>query len=879
MKTLLNTRTCYSLLNSTIRLDQLIEYAKNNGLTNLAICDDELYGAINFSKACRVAGLNPIIGQRRSLLKNDKTYQLAVYPINDNGLVALQSVAPGPLSFTDLLTLSRNCYLISDQPEFFEDRANRLPHAYIVYHQNNSDYDYLKYVPAVYAPDSQFAAAADYEDYRVLCAIGQQKTFDDASLVCSDSTHCLPGSSALNGHTAEGPLPSAVINNTDWLGSSINVTPELLHTSLPEFITPDHSQPAAYLRKLCQQGLQDKLPDTSEATLQKYNARLDYELNIINKMGFASYFLIINDVIAWARQNDVYVGLGRGSSVGSLVAYSLGITQPDPIANNLLFERFLNPERITMPDIDIDIPDDCRDKVIEYVRERYGEDKVGHIITFNTLAAKAVLRDAGKAMGVDPAVVASLSSAVPNRPKITLAEALNESAAMKAAVNSNPQAKELLTVAQRLEGLPRNTSIHAGGIVVASDALNNVIPTINVNDFRTTEYTMEHLEALGLIKIDFLGLKNLRYVRDVYRMIDPDMSVADIMRAFPAYDKESYDLLCAGDTSGIFQLESPGITQALVKLHPTSFADLTALIALYRPGPISFIGEFIHNKKYPAAIKYLHPDLKPILKDTYGIIVYQEQIMQIAQKIAGFSLGKADILRKAISKKQTQKMAELRAEFIGGALAKGYAKDVAVNCYDIIQRFANYGFNKSHAVAYTLLSAQTAYLKAHYPVEFYTSLLNGALGDTAKVAAYEKECQKRGITLLPADLNHSVSSYVLENGCIRQPLSQNKGISSSLAETLIRQRQQQGEYQDYLDFFKRIFIINRNKKTIENCIDSGLLDIFGNTREAMKNAIGEFAKYTSSCRVKNGDEITYDFSLVPAPFALAKESGNIDPCL
>ena len=620
-------------------------------------------------------------------------------------------------------------------------------------------------------------------------------------------------------------LPN-LLENTLKIAEECNVMIELHKSKLPKFPTEMDQTPENLLEELCWKGFNERIRKPDEEAKK----RLKYELSIIQKMKFSDYFLIVWDFMKFAREAGILTGPGRGSAAGSLVAYTLYITDVDPIEHQLLFERFLNPERISMPDIDIDFPDHRRDEVIQYVVKKYGQLHVAQIITFGTLAAKASLRDVGRVFGLNTKELDQLSRMIPSKLGITLSEALKESASLKNFVNESSQNRQLFETALRLEGLPRHTSTHAAGVVISEQPLVEVIPIQNGHDqIFLTQYSMEYLEELGLLKIDFLGLRNLSLIESILKSIFRKTGKQLDIKTIPMDDPSTYQLISSGQTTGVFQLESEGMRNVLKRLQPNRFEDVVAVNALYRPGPMENIPHFIDRKHGREKVVYPHPNLKPILENTYGVIVYQEQIMQIAATMAGFTLGEADLLRRAVSKKQREVLDQERAHFISGAEQKGYERVTANQIYDLIVRFANYGFNRSHAVAYSFISYQLAYLKAHYSVHFMASILTSASGNEGKVAQYIRELNLMNVSVLPPSINRSGYTFLAEEEAIRFSLSAIKGVGIAALKEIFRARKTK-KFVDLFDFCMRVSGKIVNRKTIEALIYSGSFDEFGEDR-------------------------------------------------
>ncbi len=619
------------------------------------------------------------------------------------------------------------------------------------------------------------------------------------------------------------------LENTIKIAQRCQVKLDLNQKRLPKYPSEDGQTAEHLLEKLCMEGFQKRY----QSPTNLHRKRLQYELSIINKMKFSDYFLIVWDFMRFAREQGILTGPGRGSAAGSMVAYVLQITEVDPIGHHLLFERFLNPERISMPDIDIDFPDTRREEVIQYVSKKYGELHVAQIITFGTFAAKAAIRDVGRVFGFNPKEVDQLSLYIPPRVGISLKDAYLESEPLRKFVEESEQHQLLFATAKKLEGLPRHTSIHAAGVVISEQPLVQSVPIQSGhNGVYLTQYSMEYLEDVGLLKMDFLGLRNLSLMESILSSIHRHTGKKIDSRTIPLGDKKTFDLLGKGNTTGIFQLESDGMRKVLKQLKPTSFEDIVAVNALYRPGPMENIPLFINRKHGVEKIAYPHPDLEPILKNTYGVIVYQEQIIQIASSMAGFSLGEADLLRRAVSKKQKQALDKERNHFVKGAMKNQYSEKTADEIYDLIVRFANYGFNRSHAVAYSLITYQLAFLKANDPVHFMASLLSSIIGNEAKLVQSIRELQQMEIKLLPPSINKSHYSFHVENSAIRYCLSAIRGVGVNALKEIFQARRIK-PFRDLFDLCMRVSIKTVNRKTLESLIYSGAMDEFGQDRAVL----------------------------------------------
>ena len=703
-----------------------------------------------------------------------------------------------------------------------------------------------------------FEREEDEESYKTLCAIDQGVSLHDKMLNYSPRRYFrTPQEMQLLYEDEE-------LQMSDRIAALCQVEMQLPKAVLPKFQNKYGVSSEEFLRSLCQKGLQKRMQYQPISSV--YQQRLDYELDVIIRMQYADYFLIVWDFIRFAKTQHIYIGPGRGSAAGSLVAYCLGITHVDPIRYHLLFERFLNPERISMPDIDTDFPDNRRDEVIHYVEQLYGKHRVSHIITFNTLAAKQVLRDVGKAMEINPRQIDRLCKLVPNVIKVTLDYAYQNDARFKELINSGETMRRLYATARKLEGLPRHASLHAAGIVFSDEAIEQVCPLIDVDEgVCATQFTMEYLEELGLIKMDFLGLRNLTIIDEIVQHINATADKKlDIMR-IPLDDAKTYALIRAVDTVGVFQLESEGMKNLIRKMQPNCFEDIVATIALFRPGPMENIPEYLDRREHPEKVDYIHPSLQPILQNTYGIMIYQEQIMQVAQTMAGFTLGKADNLRKAISKKKGEELRRMQEEFISGALRKGYDEALAQKVYALIMKFANYGFNRSHSVAYGMIAYQLAYLKANAPLYFFNSLLNSVIGSETKTSEYVFEARKRNIQILLPDVNRSHNQYGIEDNALRFPFVGIKGIGSAVSSLIVEERDKKGEFRDFFDFTARMNGNKIGKKTIEILIYAGALDCFKVGRASLMASLEDALRYADLVKIEDVDQVLFDFDLVSKP--------------
>ena len=893
-------RSCYSLLQGTMTPDMLVHKAKELGFTAIALSDrNRLYGVPEFIKATTKYQIKPILGIEIDVLIEGSTYPFLLMAKNDAGYAGLMRLSsliacdPFKITLEDIEVYRDSLYVVVFgeggllEEAMIKDDHNRIT-ALITnlkpkfplllvgcsyeeapfWHQRNNDLRELcKTLGILTLPVSKvyYAVRSDATAFRVLNAIGTQQTLADKNLPVFE------GRWMLAPDELKHLYPSEELARSDEIAAACEYSFTPAGARLPKFTIPGNIDAQQYLTQLCLQGLKKRL---ESATMDPvYLNRLKSELNIITNMHFEDYFLIVWDFIRHARKQGIYVGPGRGSAAGTLVAYCLGITHVDPIKFNLIFERFLNPERISMPDIDIDFPDNRRDEVIAYVVDKYGKDHVAHISTFGTLAAKQALRDVGRVLGISVKDMDMISKTIPNTLKITLPRAKEESKHFAQLIESSEKFKELYLYASALEGLPRHVSTHAAGIVLSDCVLIDVIPLVQIEtDLLSTQFTMEHLEAMGLIKMDFLGLRNLTIIDDVVKLLKQEGIELDPLK-LPLDDKKTYALIANVDTVGIFQLESEGMKNLIRKMKPDRFDDIVATIALFRPGPMENIPEYLRRRADPALATYPHPDLKDLLSDTFGIMIYQEQIMLVAQRMAGFSLARADVLRKAMSKKSSKELAKLQEEFIAGCVAKGYTQALGIELFNLTSKFANYGFNKSHSVAYAMISYQMAYLKANYPDKFFASLLSSVIGSESKTAEYVNECRMRHVGLLAPSINRSAAGYRLEDGWIRFPLTIIKGVGTAACREILDERAK-GLYLDYYDFVARIMTHRFSRKNIEALIDAGALDDFAMTRKSMLASLDEACTYAELVRIDTLGQSRIDLDLVsrPIPISVADQA-------
>lgn len=892
----LHIRSCYTLLQSTLTISKIIDACKRYGYQYAALTDYQvMHGAVAFYRACKAAQIHPIIGMEVDVAWEEATIGLLLYAKNDRGYQQLLHLSTllctkehQPFTLQEVAQICTDCICLTaggqdrleqaviheEEPfleTFFVTAKQLFPDFYVSIARNDSGLHarknktlkqlvHAKGIKTVALSRIYFDQQEEEECYKTLCAIRQGVHLQDKVLDYS------PNRYFRSIQQMEQLYEKDDLETTIEIAEKCQVQMQLKKATLPHFENKLHLPSDRYLRKLCQKGLEKRMQ--FQTIPEAYQKRLDYELDVIISMQYADYFLIVWDFIRFAKTKGIYVGPGRGSAAGSLVAYCLGITHVDPLRYGLLFERFLNPERISLPDIDTDFPDDRRDEVIAYVKERYGEAKVAHIITFNTLAAKQVLRDVGRAMNISLREIDLLCRMVPTVLKVTLDYAYDNAPAFKQMINSSETYRTLFRIAKQLEGLPRHASLHAAGVVLSNEAIETVCPLIDVDEgVAATQFTMEYLEDLGLIKMDFLGLRNLTIIDSIVKQIEQDRGKEFAIMKLPMNDAATFQLIQNVDTMGVFQLESEGMKNLIRKVQPKNFEDIVATIALFRPGPMENIPAYLEAREDPSKISYPHPSLEKILKPTYGIMIYQEQVMQIAQLMAGFSLGKADLLRKAISKKHGEQLKQLEQDFIQGALKKGYPLETGKKVYDLIMKFANYGFNRSHSVAYGIVAYQMAYLKANAPLYFFQALLNSVIGAETKTSEYIFETRRRGIEVLSPSVNAPSVKYQIEQNKLRFPLLGIKGIGKHICEEIIEERKQ-GEFLDLYDFTARMLTRKVNRKTIESLIYAGALDCLNMNRTSMLASLEDALRYGDLVKIEDVNQIMIDFDLVSKPIPI-----------
>lgn len=891
----LHVHTEYSLLDGASKIPELVAYAKELGMDSLAITDHGvMYGAVEFYQECTKAGIKPIIGCEVYLAKGshldmtEKTrYHLILLAENDIGYHNLMRIVSKgqlegfyykPRVDKDILrTYSEGIICLSaciagEVPRLINsgnmDGARRCVQEYIdIFGKDNYFLEIQNHdipeektaaeglrqlaqefgIGLVATNDLHYVRREDAEAQDVLLCIQTTSNVDDPGRMRfpNDSFYL---KSAEEMAELFGGYPEA-LENTCRIADRCNVKLEFGHLLLPEFPVPEGFDAVSYLRHLCEEAL----PERYEVVDETVRKRLDFELDIINTMGYACYFLIVWDFINYCRSHDIPVGPGRGSAAGSIVAYLLRITNIEPLRYHLLFERFLNPERVSMPDIDTDFCYVKRNQVLDYVVRRYGQERVSQIITFGTLQARAAVRDVGKALGMSYTSVDEVAKMIPRELGITLDKALKSSNDFKRAYESRPEVKKLVDLARSVEGLPRNAGTHAAGVIIAPRDLRDYVPLQQGSDSGViTQYDKNKVEELGLLKMDFLGLRTLTVIGDCIRFIKETTGEIVDIDNIPLHDKETCEMLCRGETACVFQLESAGITKLVMDLAPESFEDLIPLVALYRPGPLGtgMAEDFIAGRHGQRTAEVLHPLMEPILEDTYGVILYQEQVMQITSALAGFTLGQADILRRAMGKKKAKELDSMRTSFIEGAKRlHDIPEELSDRIFSLLQHFAGYGFNKSHSVAYALVAYETAYLKAHWRAQYYAAFLNSVIGDSDKLSWYISVCKNDNIKILAPDVNESGRDFtVLPNKTIRFGLAGIKSTGGAAVEAIISARSEGGPFTSLTDFCCRVNMRVVNKRVVEHLIKSGAMDSFGARRSQLLAVIDQAIDLGAACQ-------------------------------
>ena len=881
----LHVHTEYSLLDGACRIKDLPKLVKEMGQTACAITDHGvMYGAIDFYRACKAEGIKPIIGcevyvaprtrfdkqhefdsEARHLVllcENEEGYRnlsylvsmahvegfyikpridLALLREHSKGLIALSACLAGEIprrlrsgSYEGAKEYALTLAEIFGPDHFYLELQDHGIREQAIVNQGILRLHEETGLPLVVTNDAHYLRKEDAYAHDVLLCIQTGKTVDDENRMRYEPQNFYLRTT--EEMAALFPEYPEAVENTGKIAEMCNIEFTFGKYHLPEFKLPEGYDSFSYFKELCDKGYRERYGEGSEALRRQ----LTYEQDMIEKMGFTDYFLIVSDFVRYARSVGIPVGPGRGSAAGSMVSYCLHITDIDPIPYSLYFERFLNPERVSMPDIDMDFGDTRRGEVVEYVRRKYGEDHVAQIVTFGTMAARGVIRDVGRALNMSYADCDVIAKLIPNALHITLDEAMKLSRELRERYESEEQVKKLIDTARALEGMPRHASTHAAGVVITKDPVVDYVPLARNDDTIVCQYTMVTLEELGLLKMDFLGLRNLTILDDAVKLIQ-EKEKSFTLASIPDNDPDTYAMLQAGRTSGVFQLESSGMTGVCTSMKPESIEDLTAIIALYRPGPMDSIPRFIASKHDPKLVTYLHPSLEPILGVTYGCIVYQEQVIEIFRRLAGYSLGQADLVRRAISKKKAKQIEAERQAFIygdaqrdiAGCVAGGIPAETAQAIYQDIYDFANYAFNKAHAVSYAVVAYQTAYCKCHYTKEYMAALLSSVLDSSDKVSEYFAECRENGIALLPPDVNHSSDCFTVEPGGIRFGLVAIKNIGRGLIQRMMRERERGGPFTDFEDFCKRMDGADMNKRAVENLIRAGAFDSTGARRSQL----------------------------------------------
>ncbi len=921
----LHNHTHYSLLDGLTNIDDFIAKAKSQGSTALAITDHGvMYGAIEFYKKCKKAGIKPIIGVELYLAPNsrhDKNTKsdarnfhillLAKNNIGYKNLIKLVSLAhlegfyykpridwelleqyhEGIIASTACLGGEIPSYILSGNLDKAKERIldyNNLfgqDNFYLemmdhpeLEGQEIVNKQLIKFskelgIPLIVTNDVHYLNKNDDEAQDILLCLQNKKKREDTDrmkMIGHGDYSCRDPKELID---VFREVPEA-ISNTVKIAEMCNVEIELGEVHLPHFEVPENHDQSSYLKKICEDGLKDRFPNLNSEELKEYEERMNFELDVISGMGWPSYFLIVADFVNWAKDNNIVVGPGRGSAAGSLVCYLTGITNLDPIKYELLFERFLNPERVSMPDIDLDFADTRRDEVIQYVENKYGKDNVSQIITFGTMAARAAIRDVGRVLDEPYDYCDKLAKMIPMNYKIK--DALENIGELKDIYKKEAAAKRILDYAKKLEGVSRHASTHACGVLITKESLTNYTPVQYASSSDksiVSQYSLHPVEDLGLLKMDFLGLKNLTVIESTIKIVKNTRGVEIDIDDIPLEDKKTFDIFKKGQTTGVFQFESGGMKRYLKDLKPSEFEDIIAMVALYRPGPMEWIPDYIKGK-HGQKSAYIHPKLEPILKKTHGVAIYQEQVMQISRELAGFTKGEADTLRKAMGKKIPELLAEQKEKFIIGCVNNKIAKNLAEKIFAFIEPFAGYGFNRSHAACYALIAYQTAYLKAHYPAEFMAALLSADQNDTDRISIEMEECRRMGIEIMPPDINESFATFTVvtsgtkdnkavnskENAkMIRFGLNAVKNVGSHIVEEIIKERKEGGKFADIFDVLERVNDKDLNKKSLESLIKCGAFDNFED-RELLLGSLDSLLNFNKeSFKDKNNPQVSLFF--------------------
>ena len=909
----LHVHTEYSLLDGSNKIKEYVKRVKELGMNSAAITDHGvMYGVIDFYRAARAEGIKPILGCEVYVAPNsrfdkeagggeDRYYHLVLLAENNTGyanlmkivsrgftegyyykprvdMEVLQQFHEGIIALSACLAGEVQRYitkgLIGEAEKaalkyeqcfgkdnfFLELQDHGMPEQKIVNTELMRMSKKLD-IPLVATNDVHYTYASDADSHDILlCIQTGKKVADEDRMRYEGGQYYVKSEEEMKGLF---PYAWEAVENTQRIADRCEVEIEFGVTKLPKYEVPEGYDSWSYLNKLCMDGLKERYGDPDApagSTGMTYKERLDYELNVIRTMGYVDYFLIVWDFINYARENDIMVGPGRGSAAGSIVSYCLKITNIDPVRYQLLFERFLNPERVSMPDIDIDFCFERRQEVIDYVGRKYGADKVVQIVTFGTMAAKGVIRDVGRVLDLPYSYVDSIAKMIPNELNITIDRALQINPELHKLYEQEEQVKYLIDMSKRLEGLPRHTSMHAAGVVICQKSADEFVPLSRGSDGSiTTQFTMTTLEELGLLKMDFLGLRTLTVIQNAVRMVEKDTGIHLDMDHVDYNDPAVLGLIGSGKTEGVFQLESAGMKNFMKELKPQNLEDIIAGISLYRPGPMDFIPKYIKGKSHPDEITYSCPELEHILKPTYGCIVYQEQVMQIVRDLGGYTLGRSDLVRRAMSKKKQAVMEKERANFIygneeehvPGCIAKGISEQVADKIYGEMMDFAKYAFNKSHAACYAVVAYQTAYLKQYYPVEFMAALITSVIDNPKKVSEYILVCRNMGIKILPPDINEGQIGFSVNQNSIRYALTAIKGVGRPVIESVVKERLERGPFTNLKDFITRMENTEINKRTIENFIKAGAFDSLPGTRKQFMSVYVQILDHIQHDRKNN----------------------------
>jgi DNA polymerase-3 subunit alpha len=872
----LHVHSEYSLLDGAARIRPLAEKASRLGMPAMAITDHGvMYGVVDFYEACREVGIRPVIGcevyvARRS--RHDRTprvdddpYHLVLLASNEEGyrnLIRLSSLghlegfyykprvddellarhSRGLIALSGCLAGEVVRHLLAGEPGKARERAASYRDifgrdGFFIELQDQGLEEQRRANPElitlarelglglVATNDCHYIERGDAEAHDVVLCIQTLKSINDPDRL-RFGTDEFYVRSAEEMWARFGEVPES-LDNTLAIAERCEFDFDFTQTHLPRALVPEGYDNQAFFEKLCWDGLARRYPKVTE----ELRRRLTYEMEVISRLGFTDYFLIVWDFVDFARREGIPVGPGRGSVTGSLVSYCLGITNIDPIRHNLVFERFLNPHRAEFPDIDIDFCDRKRDRVIDYVVRRYGEDRVAQIITFGTMAARAAVRDVGRALEMSFGEVDRIAKMIPFGPGVTLDRALAVTPELRDLADSDPRVGRLLDLARKVEGLPRHASVHAAGVVISALPLMDLVPLQRTPEGDVvTQFPMGVLSKLGLLKMDFLGLRTLTVIEEAAKTVEETRGERVDIDGIPLDDPAVYEMLGRGDTAGVFQFETSGMTDLVRRLQPEVFEDLSAAVALFRPGPMEMLDEFIEGRHGRKKVEYIHPSLEEVLGETYGVMIYQEQVMEVARRLAGFTVAEADLLRVAFKKKSPEVMAAQREKFISGAVSRGVGREVAERVFEMVERFAGYGFNKSHSAPYALVAYQTAWLKAHYPVEFMAASLTSVMGSSERVAYYVEECRRMGVEVLPPDVNESQARFTVAGGGIRFGLAAVKNLGEAAIEAIVAAREEKGPFRSLYDFCRRVDTRLLNKRAVESLIKAGAFDSLGGHR-------------------------------------------------